>query len=42
MPRHGLSPRPCMVAVDGPKRSRAKHYDLTDEESDFIVNYDIK
>ena len=33
---------PCKPIIDKIDRALAKHYDFTDEELDFIINYDIK
>ena len=33
---------PCKPIIDKVDRVLAKHYDFTDEELDFIINYDIK
>ena len=33
---------PCKPIVDEIDRTLASHYGFTDEELDFIINYDIK
>jgi len=37
-----FQPRLSKPIIDKIDRALAKHYDLTDEELDFIINYDIK
>ena len=32
----------CGIEAEGPDRVLAQHYGFTDEELDFINNYDIK
>ena len=34
--------KPSKPIVDKPDRALAEHYGFTDEELDFIINYDIK
>jgi hypothetical protein len=37
-----IIPKYCKPIIDEIDRMLAKHYDFTDEELDFIINYDIK
>ena len=37
-----FSVAPCKSIIDEIDRVLAKHYGFTDEELDFIINYDIK
>ncbi len=39
---HYFNFRPSKPIIDEIDRVLAKHYDFTDEELDFIINYDIK
>ncbi len=37
-----IDAKPCKPIIDEIDRILAKHYAFTDEELDFIINYDIK
>ena len=39
---HSTYPRLSKAIIDQIDRVLAKHYGFTDEELDFIINYDIK